>query len=191
MDNSNSQNFLSVATIASALPDLPPGEEIYDLMPGASLPMPWGQVALQSLGWVLAIWLLIMFYQWLVGPVKVQRHLKPQSPQKLAIRAIKRLRISPIWEQRQHKEICETIAAILKTYLRDAYEAGLGPPATTDEFLRALMEAGISSEMRKKSAVLLNACDQIKFAGASNDNVDEKELLASLEEMILSKRWRS
>lgn len=190
MDKPKSQNFLSVATIASALPDLPPGEEIYDLMPGASLPMPWGQVALQSLGWVLAIWLLIMFYQWLVSPVKVQRQLKPQSPQKLAIRAIKRLRISPIWEQRQHKEICEAIAAILKTYLKNAYEVGMGPPATTDEFIRALVDAGISSEMRKKSAALLNTCDQIKFTGASSDDVDENKLVASLKEMILSRGWR-
>ncbi|HPT47713.1 MAG TPA: hypothetical protein PLM07_17680, partial [Candidatus Rifleibacterium sp.] len=90
------------ATVAVAsMPALPPGEEIFDLMPPQGMAYPWLQLLWQAAGVVLAFWLLWLFYRWLTEPVPRTVRVLNQNPQKLALRAIERLKLSPVWQQRQ------------------------------------------------------------------------------------------
>jgi len=96
-----------IATAGAKLPPLPPGEEIYDLMPVVSMTFPWWEYLLYFMAIVAAAWLVSRIYRWLISePVRERRHIQP-DPEKMAFRAIKRLQLSPVWQNRQMKEICE------------------------------------------------------------------------------------
>ncbi|PKL43560.1 MAG: hypothetical protein CVV42_20060 [Candidatus Riflebacteria bacterium HGW-Riflebacteria-2] len=190
-------SFAASATVAvasqpaqSALPALPPGEEIYDLMPVHNVGFPILSVIWQALAVVAFFWLLWLFYRWLTTPVQRTRRRLDLSPQQMALRAIARLERSPVWQQRQMKEICENIAGILKTYAHDAYSIGIGAAATTDELLDSFRHGGISGLVFARSRDLLNNCDQIKFTGAQADRSLADEMLDELKQLVTREGWQ-
>ncbi len=190
-------SFAASATVAvasqpasTALPALPPGEEIYDLMPVHSVGLPILHVLGQALLVVAVFWLLWLFYRWLTTPVQRPRRKLELSPQQMALRAIARLERSPVWQQRQMKEICESVAAILKTYAHDAWAIGIGAAATTDEFLESFRHHGMTSSVFARSRDLLNDCDQIKFAGIEGDPDLAAGMLNELKQLVTQEGWK-
>lgn len=179
-------NSAGVATC----PALPAGEEIYDLMPPQSLAYPWWSLVAQALAAVAVFYLLWLFYRWLTQPVVKLRQPVRQSPQKQAFRAIERLKLSPVWEQRQLKEICETLAQILKSYARDAFAIGMGEPATTDELLNSLQSGKISGAVYGQIKDLLMVCDQIKYTGLEFHKKTQEELIEDLRQLISLEGWK-
>ncbi len=178
----------SVAT-ATTLPPLPPGEEIYDLMPTLTMSLPWLSYLFKIFVVVLVIYCLYRLYIWMITePIRVRPPLVV-SPEKAAFRAIERLRLSPVWQQRQMKEICETLTFILKSYLFERYQVGLGPAATSDEFLRSLAEKNPAPELKKRVAELFAACDRVKFMGESSQ-IAAEDLLESVWQLIKSEGWQ-
>ncbi|KAF1083556.1 MAG: hypothetical protein GQF41_0334 [Candidatus Rifleibacterium amylolyticum] len=196
-DGSPVASFAASATVAvasqpahPALPALPPGEEIYDLMPAHSVGLPILYILGQVLLVILVFWLLGLFYRWLTTPVQRPRRKLELSPQQTALRAIARLERSPVWQQRQMKEICESVAAILKTYAHDAYAIGIGAAATTDEFLESFRRTGMAAAIFARSRDLLNDCDQIKFAGVEGDPDLADGMLSELKQLITQEGWQ-
>jgi len=178
------------ATVAVAsMPALPPGEEIFDLMPPQGMAYPWLQLLWQAAGVVLAFWLLWLFYRWLTEPVPRTVRVLNQNPQKLALRAIERLKLSPVWQQRQLKEICETLAGVLKTYARQAYKIGLGASSTSDELLDSFDRQPVSDEVVSRVRQFLDTCDRVKFTGVAVVGVVPEDLADQLSGLVMHQGW--
>ncbi len=176
------------AVVASAAL-LPPGEEIFDIRPAVPIRWPWWETAFEALLAVLAFWLLWLFYRWLMTPVaRVQRKIV-QSPQKQALRAIERLKLSPVWEHRQMKEICEALAVILKTYSHEAFSLGAGASSTSDELFVSLDRSTIAGDVYGQIRELLVTCDLVKFTGRESADVDPEILLTTLTNLVRREAW--
>lgn len=184
-----SLNATGTAVIAS-YPALPPGEEIYDLMPPQTLNYPWWQLVLQVATVVMVFYLLWLFYRWITSPVVRQRKAIVQSPQKQALRAIERLKLSPVWQQRHLKEICEILPGILKTYAHDGFGLGIGAAATSDELMRSLLNGRIANSICSEIKELVTACDLIKYAGVVEYKKSPDELLAMLHKLVVREGWK-
>lgn len=183
-----SLNATAPAMVASSAL-LPPGEEIFDIRPAIQVAWPWWETALEAFAVVLIFWLVWLFYQWLMTPVtRVQRKIV-QSPQKQALRAIERLKLSPVWEHRQMKEICETLAVILKIYSHEAFNLGQGASSTTDELFMTLDRSTIAGDVYGQIRELLLACDLVKFTGKDGADIDPELLLATLTKLIRREAW--
>ncbi len=183
-----SLNATAPAVVASAAL-LPPGEEIFDIRPAVQIPWPWWETAFDAFLTVLLFWLLWLFYKWLMSPVtRVQRAIV-QSPQKQALRAIERLKLSPVWRHRQMKEICETMAVILKTYAHEAFSLGPGASSTTDELLIILDRSTIAGDVYGQIRELLLACDLVKFTGRESADIDPEVLLTTLANLVRREAW--
>ncbi len=186
------ESFFSVASaaVASLAVDLPPGEEIFDLAGPQPLSYPWWQLIGQTLAVVVAFWLLWLFYGWVTAPVpRLRRHVV-QTPQKQALRAIERLKISPVWQENRIKEVCEAIACILKVFAREKHAIGFGAPSTSDELLESLGGAGVSQNVFNRISLLLSECDRVKFMGAAAPGIAPEELLTTLTELVMMEGWK-
>ena len=187
--NTSASVASSTAKIAS-MPALPPGEEIYDLMGTFSMSYPWGKLVLEILIVIFCIYLIWLFYKWLITPVERKRIPIVQSPEVQALRAIKRLKLSEIWEKKNLKSICENVAAILKNYALDAYKISLGAAATTDEFIVDIINEKVKNEVTSKIKEMLNFCDEIRYTGNTNNSFNQEDLVNTLEELINTRGWR-
>jgi hypothetical protein len=176
----------------SSLPALPPGEEIYDLRGPVTVPFPWAETILWYALLGGLVWLTYRLLLWVTRPVAVLAPPPPPPPDPLeeALKALQRLRASPIWEQAQVKDICEALPAILKQYLRDRFSLGLGPAATTDELLRDLRNESISAGITVLVADTMNLCDAVKYAKGNLGNLTLEDLLARTRDLIIRKDWR-
>ncbi|MEW6711666.1 MAG: hypothetical protein AB1403_17725 [Candidatus Riflebacteria bacterium] len=180
--------LLSAAATSSAdLPTLPPGEEIYDLMPPVTVPFPWFQLLSQIFFWAFILLVMYGFYRWLQKEPSRERIILRPDPEKMATRAIERLKLSPVWQKRQMKEICESLAAILKSYLFERYQIGIGVAATSDEMMASLVNS--ESELRRRACGLFDDCDRVKFMGAQIDSSPER-LLEILTGLIKAEGWK-
>ena len=180
----------SASSNVASIPALPPGEEIYDLMGSQSMEYPWMSLIWQIALVALCLYLIWLFYSWLTAPVERKRVPIVQSPETQALRAIKRLKLSEIWEKRNIKSICENVAAILKNYALDAYKIGIGAAATTDEFVVDIINEKVRNEITSKIREMLDYCDEIRYTGINNESVKQEELVNSLEELINTRGWR-
>ena len=182
-------NATASTNIATA-PALPPGEEIYDLMGSATMNYPWlellGEIAIA----IVALILIWLFYSWLTAPVERTRKPIVQSPETQAFRAIKRLKLSSIWEKRDLKSICENVASILKNYTYDVYKLSFGAAATTDEFIPALIDGSIKNDILSEIKEMLNYCDEVRYTGNTNNGINQEELVTKLEKLINTRGWR-
>lgn len=180
--------IFSGALASESLPALPPGEEIYDIRPPIGLPYPWAELALKAFLLILFLFLLYRIWNWLTAEPRRQPRVISQSPEKMALRAIKRLQLSPVWHERQMKEICETLVFILKDYLKEAHDVGLGAAATSDEMLSSLQSCKPPHGFVKKAAELFEICDRIKFTG-QNYEADADKLVSKVKELVQNKGW--
>lgn len=184
----SSQTANVAASVATA-PALPLGEEIYDIMGGVTLSYPWlslvGRVSL----YILGLYLLFLFYKWLTKPVELVRKPIYQSPETQAFRAIKRLKLSEVWEQQNVKAICENVVAILKNYALDAYRLSIGAAATSDEFIPALIDGKVINQIVSEVKEMLEYCDEVRYTGNSSNRYKPDELVSVLEKLINTKGW--
>lgn len=184
----SSQTASVTASVATA-PALPPGEEIYDIIGSVPLPYPWLSLAGQIVLYILGFYLLFLFYKWLTKPVELVRKPIWQSPETQAFRAIKRLKLSEVWEQRNIKAVCENVAAILKNYALDAYKLSIGAAATSDEFIPALIDGKVINQIVSEVKEVLEYCDEVRYTGNSSDKYKPDDLVAVLEKLINTKGW--
>jgi hypothetical protein len=180
----------ATASSSSSLPVLPPGEEIYDLMPPVWMAFPWWEWFGKAFLVLLAVIALYKFYNWLISEPQRVRPVIRQSPQKQALRALKRLKLSPVWSQKQMKEISETLVFILKSYIKEEYEIGLGAAATSDEMLVSLKAQNTSSAIIKEVRELFGICDRIKFTGIPCD-ADAEKMADIVEQLLHKKGWQT
>lgn len=151
-----------IALAAAAVPDA--GQEIFDLMPPAHVPLPWNEILFKLFLLIVCGYALIKTYKWFNSEEIKKRTPIRQSPKKMALRALKRLKLSPIWKNCQHKEICETLAMILKSFAQEQYPGNPGPSATTMEFISSLNSKSNTEEFKRECSRLLNEFDLIKYS---------------------------
>ncbi len=178
----------ATAVVASS-PVLPPGEEIFDLMPPQALSYPWLQIAGQAAAVAVAFWLLWLFYRWLTSPVERPVRKIVQSPQKQALRAVERLKLSPVWHEKQAKEICEILAGILKIYAHDGYQIGIGASSTSDELIACLGRVSTAPDVMKNVYELLDFCDRVKFTGSAELSITPENLSDRLVWLLRHEGW--
>lgn len=181
----------SATSAASQTPKLPPlGEEIFDIAGTVDMSYPWlllfEEIALAAVGLGI-VWLI---YKMLTAPVERVRKPIVQSPEVMAKRAIKRMKLSEIWEKQDIKSICENVAAILKNYALDEYKLSIGAAATSDEFIPDLINGHVRNEVLSEIRNLLAYCDEIRYTGSENDSRTPESLVDSLEKLISIKGWR-
>ena len=181
----------SATSAASQTPKLPPlGEEIFDIAGTVDMSYPWlllfEKIALAAVGLGI-VWLI---YKMLTAPVERVRKPIVQSPEVMAKRAIKRMKLSEIWEKQDIKSICENVAAILKNYALDEYKISIGAAATSDEFIPDLINGHVRNEVLSEIRNLLAYCDEIRYTGSENDSRTPESLVDSLEKLISIKGWR-
>lgn len=181
----------SATSAASQTPKLPPlGEEIFDIAGTVDMSYPWlllfEKIALAAVGLGI-VWLI---YKMLTAPVERVRKPIVQSPEVMAKRAIKRMKLSEIWEKQDIKSICENVAAILKNYALDEYKLSIGAAATSDEFIPDLINGHVRNEVLSEIRNLLAYCDEIRYTGSENDSRTPESLVDSLEKLISIKGWR-
>ncbi len=181
----------SATSAASQTPKLPPlGEEIFDIAGTLDMSYPWlllfEKIALAAVGLGI-VWLI---YKMLTAPVERVRKPIVQSPEVMAKRAIKRMKLSEIWEKQDIKSICENVAAILKNYALDEYKLSIGAAATSDEFIPDLINGHVRNEVLSEIRNLLAYCDEIRYTGSENDSRTPESLVDSLEKLISIKGWR-
>lgn len=187
---SQSISTATATTNIATAPALPPGEEIYDLMGSVNMSYPWLQLLGEIAIVIVCLFLLWLFYTWLTAPVERERKHIKQSPETQAVRAIKRLKLSSIWEQRDIKSICENVASILKNYTFDVYKLSIGAAATTDEFISALIDGEIKNNILAEIKEMLDFCDEVRYTGNTNQNISQEELVDKLEKLINTRGWR-
>jgi hypothetical protein len=178
------------AVASQSLPALPPGEEIYDLMPFAEIAFPWLYWLFKLLLFILAIFIVYKFWQWLNIEPKKERKPIVQSPEKQAERALRRLKLSPVWQNRQMKEISEVLVKILKTFIKQKHGIGLGAAATSDEMMESLQKEEIAEDLLKDIEILFNICDRIRYTGKTYD-ADAEELAGLVEKLVLVRGWHN
>ena len=186
---SQSISTATATTNIATAPALPPGEEIYDLMGSVNMSYPWLQLLGEIAIVIVCLFLLWLFYTWLTAPVERERKHIKQSPETQAVRAIKRLKLSSIWEQRDIKSICENVASILKNYTYDVYMLSIGAAATTDEFISALIDGEIKNNILAEIKEMLDFCDEVRYTGNTNQNISQEELVDKLENLINTRGW--
>lgn len=184
-------NVASVTSVASQTPQLPPmGEEIFDILGTVGMSYPWlmlvGKIAMAA----VCLCLVWLFYKWVTAPVKRVKKIIVQSPEVMAKRAIKRMKLSEIWENRNIKSICENIVAILKNYALDEYKLSIGAAATTDEFIPDLINGHVKNEVLSEVKLLLEYCDEVRYTGRENNSRTPESLVETLEKLIDIKGWR-
>ena len=187
---SNTGNISSETARIASIPALPIGEEIYDLMDTVSMSYPWENLFLEIAIIIVCIYFLYLFYSWITSPVEKKRNPIVQSPETQALRAIKRLKLSDVWEKRNIKSICENVASILKNYALDAYHIGLGAASTTDEFIPAVIDGKVKNEILCQIREMLDYCDEIRYTGNNNEKLKPEELVNTLEKLINTKGWQ-
>ena len=186
---SSSGTIASSGSNIATAPVLPPGEEIYDILDSVSMGYPWLELLSKILLTVISLYLLYLFYAWLIAPVEKKRKPIIQTPETQALRAIKRLKLSNIWEEGDIKSICENVAAILKSYTYDKYKLSLGAAATTDEFIPSLVDGRIKNPILAKIRKILEYCDQIRYTGNTETIINQENLVDELENLINTKEW--
>jgi hypothetical protein len=187
--SSNTANIASNSTNIASFPALPPGEEIYDLMDTLSMSFPWFDSIKEIVLIVIGVIIISYFYKWLISPVIKKRVPIDQSPETHAIRAIKRLKLSDVWKNRDIKTICEKVASILKNYALEAYKIGIGDAATTDEFIIDIINCKIKNSILSEIKNILNYCDDVRYTGGNVDNIKPEDLIQTLENLIHTEGW--
>ncbi|NLI79874.1 MAG: hypothetical protein GX442_25940 [Candidatus Riflebacteria bacterium] len=178
-------------TAAPALPPLPPGEEIYDLRPPVPVPYPWLQTIGETALWLALAWVAWRLLAWLLAPaVRVPRPPRPVDHRQEALKALDRLRSSPVWDPTRLKDVCERVSLILKVFLHDQFGLGLGGAATTDELLGDLRRNRVPVSLVTRSDELLGVCDEVRYARGSLAGQPLDELYRRVRELLLRGDWR-
>lgn len=181
----------ATAPAVPALPPLPPGEEIYDLRPPVPVPYPWLQTIAKTALWLALAWVAWRLLAWALAPAaRVPRPPRPVDHLQEALKALDRLRSSPVWDPTRVKDVCERVSLILKVFLHDQFGLGLGGAATTDELLGDLRRNRVPVSLVTRSDELLGVCDEVRYARGSLAGQPLDELYRRVRELLLRGDWR-
>ena len=185
------KTFLGAAVAGSDLPPLPAGDEIYDLRPVVGVPYPWLSVIGE---WALAIfltWICFRLMKWaLTAAKRAPRPSKPVDHLQEALKALERLRASPVWDAKRVKDVCERTALILKVFLKDQFRLGLGGAATSDELDDDLRRNRVPVSLTNRATDLLTVCDEVKYARGNLGDQSLDSLYSQVRDLLLRVDWR-
>ena len=192
MKKTNTINYRFLAGVATgSLPALPPGEEIYDVALPVGLPYPWLHFFLHYAGICLIIWLVYRLYIWFITPAPMKKKkLPPIDPLVEALRALERLKKSPLWENGQVKDVCEQLTVILKHFLKSKFNLGIGVAATSDELIASMRTAEVERTLIRLSLELFDICDSVRYAKGHLGTTTFDDLLSSVKTLLTREDWK-
>ena len=177
--------------VGAALPELPPGEEIYDIKNPVEVPFPWLYALTVVLLTTLVGWAILKLYLRCIEIIEERKKILPPIDHlKEALKALDRLRISPIWENGSIKDICESVAGIFKVFLKNRFSLGLGAAATSDELLGDLRFEKIPENLVQTADRVMSVCDAVKFAKGDLGDMTPDSLVETVKNMLLSEEWQ-
>ena len=180
----------SLLPAIATLTPLSPGEEIYGITSPVSMSFPWLATIAEGIAWVLLVYISLKLLFWLLTPSKRKRKkLPPPDPQKEALKALERLKKSPIWTNFQDKDVCEKLTSILKVFLKKRFDLGLGVASTSDEIIETMYRQNISGNLIKFSQDLFGICDSIKYAKGELMHENYEELYEQVKSLLLREDW--
>ncbi|HOY68958.1 MAG TPA: hypothetical protein PLP29_18930 [Candidatus Ozemobacteraceae bacterium] len=184
----------ALATASPGLPALPPGEEIYGLRGPAAVPFEWLPLLAKAAGLLVLCYLLHRLWRrWNdVGEIIGKEKEKPVPVDHLmeALESLDRLRASPVWQEGRVKDICESLAGILKTFIHGRCGIGSGASATTDELGQALRGVRWADAASGEVLELLGLCDEVKFARGTLATTGCDGLWSRFRNLIQREVWR-
>ncbi len=183
-----------VASSSASLPPLPPGEIIYGLKPPAAVPSDGWSLFVDAVLFLFAVWLLFRIAAWW----RRRSEAREDAPQEEvavdhrqeALDALARLKSSPVWREGRSKDICESLAGILKTFLQGRYSIGTGAAATTDELVQAFPRYRVPVPLHQETMSLLAHCDEVKYARGSLGALTLDELWSRFHALVEREDWR-
>ena len=130
--------------------------------------------------------LLALLIGWAVSfvrkKIKESSRVTPYEAAREKLRAIK---VSITKKNISPSEFCSRISAMLRSYVKDAFQIG-SLEFTTAEFLKGFNAfAAVSDESRRIMSEILSLCDLVKFSGY-DPSWEEIERCAGSAEMILA-----
>lgn len=184
------ENWKRFLPVVATLTPLQPGEEIYDVTKPVQMAFPWASTIVQGIGCVLLVYISLKLFFWLLTPSKRKRKkLPPPDPRKEALKALERLKKSPVWTNFQDKDVCEKLSAILKAFLKGRFDLGLGLASTSDEMINVMYQQNISGNLIKLSKDLFGICDSIKYAKGKLTPENYEELYQQVKALLLREDW--
>lgn len=183
-----------VASSAASLSPLPPGEVIYGLKPPAMVPFDWWSLLSDVVLFWFFVWLLFRVTAWWrrrgdASDAAMQEEAIIDHRQE-ALDALERLKSSPVWREGRSKDICESLAGILKTFLQGRYSIGTGAASTTDELMQAFPKYRVPVPLHQETLSLLANCDEVKYARGSLGALTLDELWNRFYGLIVREDWR-
>ena len=178
--------------VATGLPALPPGEEIYDLNPARMIPLPWLSLALQLLVVLVALWVLWRLSLYLLNQglhEEPEPPPPPPDPLEEALEALQRLKTHLTAGGVNEKDLCERLAGILKVFVHRRVQAGFGGGSTTDELIAALRGQQIETALIQDVEQVQTLGDAVKFARGSLGALTPAEMVAGYETLIKRPEW--
>lgn len=183
-----------VASASASLSPLPPGEVIYGLKPPAAIPFDWWSLLVDVFLFWFFVWLLFRIASWWRRRSEAREHAQAEERvvdhRREALDALARLKSSPVWHEGRSKDICESLAGILKTFLHGRYSIGTGAAATTDELMRAFPEYHVPVPLYQETLSLLSHCDEVKYARGSLGALTLDELWSRFHALVAREDWR-
>jgi hypothetical protein len=151
-------------------PDITPQDTtdvIFDIVPPRTAPvtfseiLPWLVIAVIA---VAVIYLLARF----LPRNPLRKYVRPPAPVEpahvIALRELYRLRDEELWQKGEVKEFYSRLSDILRRYIDNRYGI-MSPELTTDETVRMLQKAGVTThDQMSLVKELLSLSDMVKFA---------------------------
>lgn len=183
-----------VASSSSSLSPLPPGEVMYGLKPPAVIPFDWWSLLVDVALFWFFVWFLFKATAWWrrrseARENPLQEEIAVDHRQE-ALDALARLKSSPVWREGRSKDICESLAGILKTFLHGRYSIGTGAAATTDELMQAFPAYRVPVPLHQETLSLLAHCDEVKYARGSLEALTLDELWSRFHALVVREDWR-
>jgi len=181
-----------VASAAGSLPPLPPGEEIYDLLPSRVIPLPWMSLLFDTL-----IVLILVLAGWILLKKIVNQGIEteavveplPPDPLEEAIDRLQQVRTHLAAGILNDKDLCEQLALILKVFAWRRVRAGFGGGSTSDELIDGLHREQIEPALIKDIEQVQNLTDAVKFARGTLGALSPVEMIAGYETLIRRPEW--
>ncbi len=178
----------------SALPPLPPGEEIYDLAAERFLAPPWVSLAVDALLMLVmlaAAWYILRRLVCLGMQQEVSVETPPPDPLEEALDRLQHVRSHLAAGILNDKDLCEQLAGILKVFAWRLRGVGYGFGSTSDELLECLRRDLFKQSLIQDIERIQNLTDAVKFARGTLGTLTPEEMIAGYENLIRRPEWNS
>lgn len=136
----------------------------------------------------LALVALIAFISIRLWKTRRSRTAPPPTPYQVATAALQALLAERLPEKGEAKLFHQRLSGILRQYLEERFAVS-APKLTTEEFMALLTQTpALVQEHRRLLQEFLNACDMVKFAGASSGQSEMSALSESCRTFLENTR---